>query len=291
MSKKNILVTGSNGQLGNEFRDLSENNNYFNFIFTDRSHLSIENETEVERYFSERKIDFCINCAAYTAVDKAEAEFELAMSANALAVRNLSRVCMKHNTRLVHISTDYVFNGTADKPYKESEITDPVNKYGESKREGELLALAVNPQIIIIRTSWLYSSHGKNFVKTMIRLMNEKERIGVVSDQMGSPTYAADLAQAILQIIEKNETPEPGIYHFSNKGMISWFDFAVAIKEIIKSKCIVDSIQTSDYPTPAARPGYSVFDTSKIQDQFGLVIPEWKESLKKCVNLMASGRS
>jgi dTDP-4-dehydrorhamnose reductase len=286
VSKKHILVTGANGQLGNEFRVLAPAYKSFTFYFTDKEELAIDDPLAIERYFAGKKIDYCINCAAYTAVDKAEEEKETAFEINATAVRSLARSCKKHNARLIHISTDYVFDGNAVVPYKESGKTDPVNLYGQSKLEGERFAMENNEQSIVIRTSWLYSSYGKNFVKTMIRLMQEKERIGVVNDQSGSPTYAADLAGAILQIIAENDSPKAGIYHYSNKGIISWYDFAVAIKELLHSNCKVEPIPAAAYPTPAQRPGYSAFDTTKIERQFGIVIPGWKESLVKCVALL-----
>lgn len=283
MSKKNILVTGSNGQLGSELRILSKDFKSFKFYFTNRKELAVDDNLAIEKYFFEKKIDYCINCAAYTAVDKAEEEKDLAFEINAIAVRNLARICKSHNTRLIHISTDYVFNGNADTPYKESDKTDPVNFYGNTKLEGEKLAMQNNEQTIIIRTSWLYSSHGKNFVKTMIRFMQEKESIGVVNDQFGSPTYAADPAGAILKIINENDSPKPGIYHYCNKGIISWYDFAVRIKELLKSNCKVNPISTADYKTAAERPMYSAFDTTKIEKQFGLEIEGWRKSLEKCM--------
>lgn len=286
MGKKNILVTGANGQLGSELLVLSKDYNSFKFYFTYRDELAVNDPLAIEKYFSGKRIDYCINCAAYTAVDKAEDEKELAFEINATAVRNLARVCKKYNTRLIHISTDYVFSGNAHTPYKESDKTVPVNLYGQSKLEGEMLAMQNNAQSIIIRTSWLYSSHGSNFVKTMIRLMQEKESIGVVNDQFGSPTYAVDLAGAILKIIEENESPKPGIYHYCNKGIISWYDFAVAIKEICGSECEVKPIATAAYPTAAKRPAYSAFNTTKIQAQFGVSIPPWEYSLAKCVCLL-----
>ena len=286
MSRKKILVTGSNGQLGMELQALQDKYDSFIFYFTDKDELDINDSRMLERYFSEKRPDYCINCAAYTAVDKAEIEKELAFAINATAVRNLALACKKHNSRLIHISTDYVFNGKAKKPYLESDKTDPVNVYGASKLQGEMHIMDINRLSIIIRTSWLYSSFGKNFVKTMKRLLEEKESINVVNDQVGSPTYAADLAAAILKIIDDNETPKAGIYHYSNKGAISWFEFANAIRELICSDCEIKPTDTKSYPTPAKRPAYSVFNSGKIETQFGLTIPGWRESLEKCIEIM-----
>ena len=280
-----ILVTGSNGQLGNELRVTSKQYPTYRFLFTDRNELSIENFKAVKNYFENEQIDFCINCAAYTAVDKAETEQEQAFAANAEAVGNLAQICKEHHAQFIHVSTDYVFNGNATEPYKENDRVDPVSVYGKSKLRGEELAFNNNASSIIIRTSWVYSSFGNNFVKTMKRLMNEKESINVVSDQYGCPTYAADLAQVIMNIIEI-ENPAPGIYNYCNEGMITWYLFACAIKKIIKSKCIVNPIPTQEYPTPAKRPHYSVLETSKIKNTFHITIPKWKTSLEKCMLMM-----
>lgn len=286
-NKKNILVTGANGQLGMEFRALAHLNTDYNFLFASREELSITDTASVEKYFSENKINYCFNCAAYTAVDKAETETDLAFESNGTAVGNLAAVCKKYNALFIHISTDYVFNGNAVSPYKETDITDPVNAYGASKLLGEQEAVKNNEASIIIRTSWVYSSFGKNFVKTMLRLMGEKESISVVNDQFGCPTYANDLAEAMMMII-KNENIPAGIYNYSNKGMINWYEFAVAIKEISGSNCLVNPVPSSQYPTPAKRPKYSVMDTSKIQQTFNIDIPFWKESLEKCISILKS---
>ncbi len=285
-AKKNILVTGANGQLGMEFRDLAKINSTYNFLFASKEELSITDELSLSKYFAAHHIDHCINCAAYTAVDKAETEKDLAYEVNATAVGYLAAICKKKGTQFIHISTDYAFDGTATTPYKESAVTNPVGIYGASKLAGEQSAIEQNASSIIIRTSWVYSHHGKNFVKTMIRLMKEKENIGVVNDQFGSPTNAADLAEAILEIIAANEKPPAGIYHYCNEGIINWYEFAVAIKQIIKSNCIVNPIPTSAYPTPANRPAYSVLDTTKIKQTFNLTIPSWKDSLEKCIFIL-----
>ena len=240
---KNILVTGANGQLGMEFRKIAASYPGCHFIFVTREELSIENTEEVADYFSKNDIDYCINCAAYTAVDKAETETEQAIAINATAVANLAVLCKQYNARFIHFSTDYVFSGNATAPYEPADATDPVNYYGETKLLGEQAAHKNNEESIIIRTSWVYSSFGKNFVKTMLRLMAEKESIGVVGDQWGCPTYAADLAKAVMYIIQSNKW-EAGIYHYCNEGIISWYQFALAIKEISNSNCVVNAIET-----------------------------------------------
>ena len=282
MAAIRVVVTGSNGQLGSELRDAASRYPEIDFLFLTRNELSIADNSALKRVFRFHQPDFFINCAAYTAVDKAEEEKELATEINGTAVGEIAKLCEKEKCRLVHISTDYVFDGLADKPLKESDRVDPVNAYGESKLLGEQLALHNDPGAMIIRTSWVYSSYGKNFVKTMMRLMKEKESIGVVNDQMGSPTYAADLAEAILQVIASGKWT-PGIYHYSNDGVISWFDFAVEIKNLINTSCLVTPITTAQFPTPARRPAYSVLDKTKIQNTFNLPLKDWKESLKTCV--------
>ena len=288
-SRSKILVTGSNGQLGKELQDLASSFPQFEFVFLSKEDLPIHNFELVRVFFDSVKPAFCINCAAYTAVDKAESEKELAFQINGEAVGVLAAVCKEHGTKFIHVSTDYVFNGEATYPYTENFPTDPVNTYGASKLEGEKQAMQLDPDCIIVRTSWVYSSHGKNFVKTMIRLMNEKDSISVVNDQIGSPTYAADLAGTILQIAESfhahnSQLTAHGIFNYSNEGIISWFEFAEAIKEIINCPCDVKPIPTSAYPTPAKRPGYSVLDKTKIQEAFGIQLKDWKESLQVCID-------
>jgi dTDP-4-dehydrorhamnose reductase len=284
-AKKTILVTGAQGQLGREFQALQASFPQYHFLFADRNELQIADEDSINNYFFNNDIDVCVNCAAFTAVDKAEQERELATSVNATAVGYLAKACKKNNTQFIHISTDYVFDGTATSPYKPDDKTSPVNFYGQTKLEGELNAIKENENSIIIRTAWVYSSFGNNFVKTMMRLMNERETIGVVNDQRGAPTYAADLAATIMQIIDKNNFVA-SIYHYSNKGNISWYDFAKEIAAQINTTCIVNPISTAQFPTAAARPAYSVLDTSKIEETYGFIIPEWKESLKECIKLM-----
>jgi dTDP-4-dehydrorhamnose reductase len=249
-------------------------------LFLSREDLPIHHFELVRKYFEVIKPDYCINCAAYTAVDKAETEKELAFQINAEAVGVLAAVCSKYETRFIHISTDYVFDGTATVPYLEDFPTNPLNVYGASKLEGERQALQYNPDSLIIRTSWVYSSYGRNFVKTMLKLQQEQAEIKVINDQIGSPTYAADLAEAILKILPQYK---PGIYHYSNDGVVSWYDFALAIKKIIQSNCIIYPINTAQYPTPAKRPHYSVLNKEKIIKTFKLKIPYWEESLQKCL--------
>lgn len=279
---KKIIVTGSKGQLGSELNELSINYPEYKFAFCDKDTLDISDENAVNIFFSKHEPDFVINCAAYTAVDLAEKERELAMLINANAVGVLAKAAASINCKFIHISTDYVFDGNANEPYGTSATTNPVNYYGLTKLEGEKQAINNNPNSIIIRTSWVYSAYGKNFVKTMLRLMNEREGLGVVADQYGSPTYAADLAQAIMHIIVSNNY-KTGIYHYANSGIINWHQFAEAIKDISGSNCTVNAITTADYPTPAARPKYSAFDTSKIVEVYKLIIPQWRQSLEICL--------
>jgi dTDP-4-dehydrorhamnose reductase len=288
-----ILVTGADGQLGSELRDLAAAYPQYHFLFTSKEDLSITDRSSVELYFEDQSVSFCINCAAYTAVDIAETEQEKAFAVNATAVGHLAALCKQHNTQLIHISTDYVFDGTATSPYKETDDTCPISVYGASKLKGEELALENDPSCIIIRSSWIYSSYGNNFVKTMLRLMKEKNAINVVNDQFGCPTYAADLATCIMQVIVHLPTancPLPTVFNYCNSGVTNWFAFALAIKEITGSDCIVKPIPTSQYPTAAQRPQYSVLDTSSIQQAFNITIPGWKDSLEKCLKRMASSK-
>ncbi len=292
-----ILVSGRDGQLGNELKDLSSAQN-FDFIFTDKEDMDITDENVLHEAFRKYKPAFFINCAAYTAVDKAETDQEITYKINAEAVGLIAKQCHQFNTKLIHISTDYVFNGNATQPYQPDDATDPVNYYGYTKWLGEQLALNNNPDTIVIRTSWVYSSYGNNFVKTMLRLMKERKEINVVNDQFGSPTYARDLAEAIIEIVNSQwsmvngEEPNSShlspltshIYHYSNDGIISWYDFAVAIKEIKQLDCVVHPIPTTAYPTPAKRPAYSGLDKSKIVNDFNIQLKNWKESLIDCLD-------
>lgn len=282
-SKRKIIVTGANGQLGKEFQQVCSTFPDFEFIFLAREDMPIQQFELVRNIFKTIQPAFCINCAAYTAVDKAEEEKELAHEVNSEAVGVLAAICLEHETRFIHISTDYVFDGMRGSPYTESDETNPVSAYGTSKLLGEEQALEYNPETIILRTSWVYSQFGKNFVKTMLKLMNEKDEINVVNDQIGSPTYAADLAETIMKII-KTDKWKPGIYHFTNDGIISWFDFALAIKELSGSRTNIIAIPSDQYPTPALRPPYSVLEKSKIQNTFGITLKNWKQSLAVCID-------
>lgn len=279
-----ILVTGSNGQLGSELRILSEKNPQFEWIFADRNQISLDNLTILENQLDAVNADIIVNCAAYTAVDKAESEKELADTINHLAVGILASWSSKNNSKLIHVSTDYVFDGTSSTALTENAPTNPVNVYGATKLAGEQLCLQKNPEAIILRTSWVYSSFGNNFVKTMSRLMIERDTLSVVNDQIGSPTYAADLAQAIITIITHSNWTS-GIYNFSNEGEISWYEFALAIKEFGAYTCDLSGIPSSSYPTPAKRPAYSLLDKSKIKKEFQVVVPNYKESLKLMMSL------
>jgi dTDP-4-dehydrorhamnose reductase len=286
----NILITGSNGQLGSELQSLGENSPH-HFDFTDVDELNICNEAEIDSYFNKNKIDMVINCAAYTAVDLAEKEIDKALMINATAPRLLAEKCRLARAAIIHVSTDFVFDGSSCRPYTEEDPVAPVNVYGQTKYEGELRVLKENPRSLIIRTSWLYSTFGNNFVKTMIRLGQSRNELGVVFDQVGTPTYAGDLAKAILQIIDQLEgipdgNEKWGIYHYSNEGVASWYDFAYEIFKMKKIKVNLKPIRTSEYPTPARRPHFSVMDKSKIKSAFDLVIPYWKESLRGCISKM-----
>lgn len=282
---KKILVIGSRGQLGNELQDLAKEYPSFRFSFYDVAEMDIVNKELVDEGIRTLKPDYLINCAAYTAVDKAETEKDLAFAINSDAVKNLALACKANGVKFMHISTDYVFDGTAQEPYRENNPVNPTNIYGLSKLKGEQQASRNDKDVIIIRTAWVYSTYGNNFVKTMLRLMKTKPEISVVADQEGSPTYAHDLAAAILHIISSGKWV-PGIYHFTNEGVISWFDFAGEIKNLSGSSCIIHPITTEQYPTPATRPKYSVLDKTKIQQIFDVKLKSWKESLQKCLAKM-----
>ncbi len=284
-----ILITGANGQLGKEVQKVSALYSSYQFLFTSKENLPIDNFGLAEHYFNNNKIDYCINCAAYTAVDKAETQPEKAYQINAEAVGNLAKICAKHHAKLIHISTDYVFDGTSSKAYKEDDAVAPQNVYGASKLKGEEFAISNNSSTLIIRTSWVYSSFGNNFVKTMVRLLNEKESINVVNDQYGCPTYAANLAQVISRIIDQSTNKWlPGIFNYSDYGVTTWYEFASEIKRIIKSNCIINPVASSEYRTLAARPKFSVLDTEKIHKTFNVIIPGWKDSLQKCISELTS---
>lgn len=285
MHKLKILVTGAGGQLGKSIKDIAAFYPGFEFVFLSKQDMPVEQKAKTEAVFDAVRPQFCINCAAYTAVDKAESDKESAFLINAEGVKILADACTAYQSKFLHISTDYVFNGQSSVPYKENADVHPLNIYGASKAKGEALSLATNVETIIIRTSWVYSEHGSNFVKTMMRLMKEKKELNIVNDQVGSPTYANDLAQAIMQIII-SKLWLPGIYHYCNEGNISWYDFAMAIKEMTGASCILHPVPATAYPAPAKRPSFSLLDTSKIRETYGVNIPLWKESLRKCIDNM-----
>ena len=287
MPRPLVVVNGKNGQLGWELFQLTlARENEFEFVFAGREDLDLTDLQTIPVFFEKNQPAYFINCAAYTAVDKAETEKEQAYIINATAVGVIAEQCKVHHCTLITISTDYVFNGSGSSPYLIDSLTDPVNYYGYTKLAGEELALQHNPATIIIRTSWVYSRHGNNFVKTMLRLMKERNEIKVVNDQVGCPTYAADLAAAILDIVAglENGNRSYGVYHYSNTGVISWFDFAIAIRDETGLSCTVLPIPSSAYPTPAKRPAYSVMDISRIVKDFGLELNSWQKSLHGCLS-------
>ena len=275
-----ILVTGAYGQLGSEIKDLSIQYTDDAFVFVDREEMPLDNLTKVLEVLEAENPDLIVSGGAYTAVDRAESEADLVDIINHQAVSKMSKWAKDNNKRLIHISTDYVFQGNSSEPLKEDEPTDPINVYGLTKERGEKAITESEADAIIIRTAWVYSSYGANFVKTMIRLMTERDEISVIADQIGSPTYARDLAQAILVIAHSDQWTK-GIYHFSNEGEISWYDFAVAIRELQHLDCKINPIATEQYPTPAKRPKYSLLDKTKIKDTFSVQVPEWKKSLSE----------
>lgn len=281
-----ILVTGANGQLGNEMRNLSSTDPANRYLFTDVQELDITDLVRVQAFLSENAVDYIVNCAAYTAVDKAESDIELCRKINAFAVENLAKASAAIGARMIHVSTDYVYSGTHYMPYVESDAVAPTSVYGVTKLEGEQLLLAANPASVILRTSWLYSPYGNNFVKTMLRLGREREKLSVVFDQVGTPTYAADLAAAIVTILNAPEFI-PGIYNFSDEGVCSWYDFTLTIHRMAGiDTCRVSPIDTADYPSAATRPFYSVMNKKKIKATYGVKIPHWEESLQKCIAIL-----
>ncbi|MGP1992279.1 dTDP-4-dehydrorhamnose reductase [Zobellia laminariae] len=283
----NILITGGNGQLGSELKELSDEYSDFTFFFTDVKNLDITNEKEVRKFVIENHIKVILNCAAYTAVDKAEEEKDLANLVNSEAVKIIAQIAKEQNSRLIHISTDYIFDGQGFSPYTVNNLANPVNHYGESKWEGEKALLAINPpNSLIIRTSWVYSSYGNNFVKTMIRLGAERSELNVIDDQIGSPTYAKDLARFLLEKALSYEFKNVGIYHYTNEGVCSWYDFATEIMNLANLKCKINPIPSSAYPTLAKRPFYSVLDKKELKSDFGVTIPYWKESLFNCISIL-----
>lgn len=280
----NILVTGSNGQLGSEIRELAPKHTNLKFTFTDIDELDITNYQLLEKFFSKNKFEGIINCAAYTAVDLAEKEKNKAILLNVNAVKNLAEFSSSMNALFVHISTDYVFDGKNFKPYLESDLTNPKSVYGKSKLDGEIEVIFNAQKAIIFRTSWLYSSYGNNFVKTIMKLAREKESLNVIYDQIGNPTCAYDLAKTILEVIPGyNSKSKFEIFNFSNEGVASWYDFAKEIVAQAGLKCNISPIETKEYPTPAVRPHYSVLNKTKIKKHFNISIPYWKDSLNDCI--------
>jgi dTDP-4-dehydrorhamnose reductase len=283
-----ILVTGANGQLGSDIQALSSQYPY-KFFFADTAELDITNADAIEIFITQKHIDTIINCAAYTAVDKAESDAEMAYKVNHTAVTYLSQIAKKYHLSLIHISTDYVFDGKNFMPYMEDSQVQPNSIYGASKLEGERSMQAINPQnSIIIRTSWVYSSYGQNFVKTMLRLGKEKDSLGVIFDQVGTPTYAKDLAETILKILPELENSMVEIYNYSNEGVLSWYDFAKEIMLLGNLNCQINPIETIAYPTPAKRPHYSLLNKKKIKEKFKIEIPYWKDSLRECLQKMGA---
>jgi dTDP-4-dehydrorhamnose reductase len=282
-----VLITGSNGQLGSEIKELATRYKKINFIFKDIPELDICNFNLLQSFIIDNNIDTVINCAAYTAVDKAEEESIIAAKVNSEGVLNIVNALQTVNGKLIHISTDYVFNGNHHIPYKESDSVSPIGVYGETKRKGELAVINSTLDAIVIRTSWLYSSYGNNFVKTMLLIGKQKEELGVIFDQVGTPTYARDLAKTCLEILcvdsSINISKNGNLYHYSNEGVTSWYDFAIAIMNLGGEKCKVKPIETKDYSTLAKRPQYSVLNKTKIKSDFKIEIPYWRDSLKDCI--------
>jgi len=280
-----ILITGSNGQLGNEMQQAAVRFPNFNYIYTDVAELDICDKGALDAFVKANNVNVIVNCAAYTAVDKAEDDVELCYKINRDAVRNIAEVASENKVKVVHVSTDYVFDGTNYLPYTEDMPVCPATVYGKSKLEGEQALLENCKESVILRTAWLYSSFGNNFVKTMMKLGTERDSLGVIFDQVGTPTYAADLADAIMQLIS-SETFVPGIYHFSDEGVCSWYDFTKTIHRMANITCDVKPIETKDYPARTPRPHFSVLNKGKIKSTYGISIPHWEVSLEKCIQLL-----
>ncbi|MBV1899634.1 MAG: dTDP-4-dehydrorhamnose reductase [Cycloclasticus sp.] len=288
---KTIIVTGGSGQLGQSIRGLVGSDSGYLYLFPNREELNLNDCASIDAFFAGKEFDLIINCAAYTAVDQAEAEPELADQINHMAVNKLAKMVASRHARLIHISTDYVFAGENFKPYIESDKVAPQGEYGFSKLRGEQAIESLMPNnALIIRTSWVYSAFGNNFVKTMLKLASQRDELNVIYDQVGTPTYAADLAQAIIQITQSdgfnNNTFKTELYHYSNEGVCSWYDFAITIFELSGVSCRVLPIETKDYPTPAKRPHYSVLNKAKIKQAYGIQIPYWKEALQRCLKVL-----
>ena len=278
------LVTGGNGQLAQSLKDVVNHQDELDVDFKDLPDLDITNKQQLESYFSNNELDYCINCAAYTAVDLAEEQSELAYAVNAEGPKNIAMLCLKYNIKLIHISTDFVFDGQQRTPYSETDAPNPLSVYGASKLQGERNIQDVMENYFIVRTSWLYSEYGKNFMKTMLKLSETRDQISVVSDQIGSPTYAGDLAEGLIKIVLSSSISY-GIYHYSNGGIVSWYDFAVEIFKQLGKTIEVKPIKTKDYPTAAKRPKYSVLDTTKIKNNFDYTIKDWQVSLNKIIHI------
>lgn len=283
----NILVTGGDGQIGRELVYLGDRYSDLNVEAHDRDVLDITSETSIRRMFAGKNWDYCLNCAAYTAVDRAESEPDQARSVNRDGARNLARACREHGVRLLHFSTDYVYHNNQNRPLLEGDATHPQSVYARTKLAGEEDILAALPTALILRTSWVYSSYGHNFVKTMLRLGRERESLRIVYDQVGAPTYARDIARACLEIIRQTQAEarswQGGIFNYSNEGVCSWYDFALAIFELSDMDCEVLPIETRDFPTPAQRPSYSLLNKTKFKSVFQMTIPHWREALERCL--------
>lgn len=284
---KNILITGANGQLGNEIRVASAHFPQFRFFFTDVTELDICNREAVHAYMAENHMDGIVNCAAYTAVDKAEDDAETCYRINRDAVKNLAEAAREYKLDIIHVSTDYVFDGKSYLPYTEVMPVNPSSVYGKSKLEGERILMEICPEAVIVRTSWLYSSFGNNFVKTMLRLGQERDMLNVIFDQVGTPTYAADLAVALLSILAAGK-PAAGIYHYSNEGVCSWYDFTRSIHRLAGISCDLVPIESKEYPVRTPRPHFSVLNKAKIKQTYGIEILHWEDSLEKCIRLLVN---
>ena len=284
---KNILITGANGQLGSEIRVASGQFPQFRFFFTDVTELDICNREAVQAYMAENHMDGIVNCAAYTAVDKAEDDAETCYRINRDAVKNLAEAAREYKLDIIHVSTDYVFDGKSYLPYTEVMPVNPSSVYGKSKLEGERILMEICPEAVIVRTSWLYSSFGNNFVKTMLRLGQERDKLNVIFDQVGTPTYAADLAVALLSILAAGK-PAAGIYHYSNEGVCSWYDFTRSIHRLAGISCDLVPIESKEYPVRTPRPHFSVLNKAKIKQTYGIEIPHWEDSLEKCIRLLVN---
>jgi len=278
-----ILVTGANGQLGQCLRAISLTEPTIKFTFVNSKELDITKKEDLTSFFNKTDFDFCVNCAAYTAVDKAESDEDMAKEVNVLGAQYLAEACLGTNTKLIHISTDFVFDGASNIPYTEAHETNPLSVYGKTKLEGEIAITSVLTEYFILRTSWLYSEFGNNFMKTMLRLSTERSELGIISDQIGSPTYAKDLAKVVVHIIKSNSN-QFGLYHYSNEGVASWYDFAKAIFDITNTKMVTNAIPTLAYPTPAIRPPFSVMDKTKLKKNLEIEIPYWRDSLKEAIS-------